>query len=68
MEKFKVPIIIVAVLAVVAAIFAISKSGGGDAPVSDVDKAVKDTISGNRPGDPEVPEKDRTGVAIGQKK
>ena len=68
LEKFKVPIIVVAILAVGAAVFAISKGGGGDAPVNDVSKQAVDVTANNRPGDPLVPENQRTGMAIGDKK
>lgn len=68
MEKYKVPIIVIAVLAVGAALFVIFRSNGGagvDGPVSNVDKAVQDVQSSNRPDDPEVPEALRTGKTMG---
>lgn len=70
MEKYKVPIIVIAVLAVGAALFVIFKGNGGSAvggPVSNVDKAVQDVTSGNRSGDPEVPEALRTGKTMGSR-
>lgn len=66
LEKFKVPIIILAVVAVGAVIFMLTKGGGGgDAPVNDVTKQATDMTKNVRPGDPDVPPEKRTGVTMG---
>gem|GEM_PF-6690743 len=68
LEKFKIPIIVIAVLAVGAAIFAITRGGGGGGADNDISNALKDVTSNNRAGDPEVPMEQRTGMAMGEKK
>lgn len=68
LEKFKVPIIIVALLAVGAAVFAIMKSGGADATTTSVDKAAEVVTSGNQPNSEPIPDNLKTGMTLGEKK